>query len=159
MGPIDHNERIKSIVEKPVPPDGEVLDYIAECITDPSTTRHFMQHARRLDWLHWIEDQGSFAKLFESNSSLSRIDAEVEQTLGYWFAREFAFTEQNAALCILLRKGGSLGPILWHTIAHTAFSSKPEFENLKRWIPVLLQTRPAGMPTEFARHAPGFQSE
>lgn len=110
MKSVDHNGKIKAIVEKPVPPDDEVRDYIAEALTDPSRTRHFAQYARRLDWLNWIEDQTPFLRLFDTGYSPSGADAEVATELAYWFGRTFAFSEQNAAMDVLVRKGGSP----WH---------------------------------------------
>ena len=149
MGPIDHNAKIKDIVEKPVPLVGEERDYITACLLDASKTRYFTQHAENLDWLDWIEDQAPFARLFHQNRSFSEEEAEISKELAYWFGRKFAFLKQDAAMNVLLRKNGSLGPLLWSAIAHSVFLERPAVEQLRRWVPVLIQTRPVGFKDHF----------
>jgi Domain of unknown function (DUF4020)/SIR2-like domain len=148
MGPIDHDAKIKKIVERPVPPAGEDLDYIAACLLDAPKTRFFTEHAKRVDWLHWIEDQGPFARLFRHDVVTSGEEAEVSHALAYWFARRFAFMSQDAALNILLKKNSSLGPHLWNALAHSVLLESPPVENLRRWVPILIQSRPLNLGTD-----------
>jgi hypothetical protein len=149
MGPIDHNARIKSIVEKPVPPAGEELDYIAACLLEPSRTRFFTKHARGLDWLQWMEGQPPFKRLFKVNGNFSGEEEEVSRELAYWFGRKFAFRSQDAALGVVLRKNNLLGPVLWSAISHSVMLESPTAEEVHKWIPVLIETWPLGANGQF----------
>src|SRR5207244_2764274 len=112
-GILDLEEKIKGIVERPVPLDNDDLDYIENILADHSTVRFFTRYAKGIDWLHWIEDKEPFARLFRTDVALTEIDRE----LAHWFARIFVCSHPDNALAVVRRKRGSISAGLWTAIA------------------------------------------
>jgi hypothetical protein len=60
---LDHEEKVKAIVERPVTLDPEELDYLLERVCkEISLAQFFTRHAKTPDWLRWAENKGLLAK-------------------------------------------------------------------------------------------------
>jgi hypothetical protein len=134
-GVLEREEEIKRIVEAPVPLDIEEQDYIESSLTELSTARFFAHYATRLDWLHWVENKGAFARLFEIGATPTEVDWELAR----WFARSFVCKHPDNALALVRRKGQSITPILWAAIAHAFHTEKPAPEVVRKWVPLLIK--------------------
>src|SRR5260370_6828140 len=133
IGALDNEQKIKTIVEGPVPLPGEELDYIESIIKDAPTARFFTRYARTVDWLRWIEDKEPFAILFRDNIA----PIEVNEELGQWFAENFLLKHSEEALTLLKRKRQSLKQLLWQLIPPDLFLAKQHtqfFAHLSKFI-------------------------
>src|SRR6202040_3899257 len=98
-GVLEREEEIKRIVEAPVPLDIEEQDYIEGSLTELSTARFFARYATRLDWLHWIENKSTFARVFQIDTTPTEVDWELAR----WFARSFFCKHPDNALALVRR--------------------------------------------------------
>ena len=146
-GALEQEQKIKSIVERPVPIDLEELDYIEIVLRDASTTRFFTRYAKSTDWLRWVESKGFLKQLFEPRPVAEKIDRE----LAYWFAETFVCEHPGDAMAVVRRGGQRLSPFLWTAIAQIIHAKKPRPtpEILGKWIPLLIGSRPTSGTHEF----------
>jgi hypothetical protein len=135
---LDHEERIKSIVQQPLTLDPDEQDYIEEACKDPSRLQFFTRYADRADWLRWIEGKGLLENLFLQSSA----PAESDRYLAFWFARNFACDYPNDALALVQRHGGQIGLNLWQQICLAFHSKNPSDEVVAKWVPTLLLAAP-----------------
>jgi hypothetical protein len=144
LGALDIEQRIKEIVEGPVPLDAERLDYIRRALGELTTLRFFVRHAAGLNWMQWIDRESSeFARLFQTEPMAT----ESDLTLAYWFAEKFALRHPAEALTLLRSRGFSMRPVLWTAILHEMHRWRPAGAVLGMWMPVLVQNRPpSGAP-------------
>jgi len=150
-GVLETEEKIKRIVEAPVPLDTDDLDYIESILADVATTKFFTRYAKRLDWLRWIEDKEPFKRLFRTNSATTEIDGE----LALWLARSFVCKHPANALALLRRKGQLITPLLWTAIAASFHTEKPPSEVVRKLVPLLIRyptPRIAGDYLEYTVH-------
>ena len=141
--PLEHQERIKSVVEKPPPPAGEDLDYIEKALDDISLTRFFVHYADAVEWLHWMEKKSAFRKLFRSGQY--SITADRDSQLAWWFAEKFACDHSGRALDLIRRNGSALGPICWHAVTlaiYRRISDSRPLQSLDKWVPLLISNSP-----------------
>jgi len=135
---LDHEERIKTIVERPVPLDPEELDYIEGACKDTTLAQFFVRHCRTPDWLRWLEGKGILANLFKR----SEPPTEIDQLFARWFAQWFASTHSDDALAVLQRQGGFITPFLWDQIALSFHQTKPGHDAVAKWVPLLVSLQP-----------------
>jgi len=135
---LDHEERIKAIVEKPVALDPEELDYIEAACRDATLAQFVVRHCRAADWLRWMEAKKLLSNLFKQNASAT----EVDLLLARWFAQWFACPQPDDALAVLQRQGGFIAPFLWDEIALSFHRVKPTYEAVGKWIPLLVSSQP-----------------
>jgi SIR2-like domain/Domain of unknown function (DUF4020) len=150
-GVLQTEEKIKCIVEAPVPLDIEDRDYVESSLAELSTVRFFTRHAQRVDWLHWIEGKEPFTRLFGSKAPVTEIDWELAQ----WFARSFVCKYPDNALAVIRRKEQSITPILWTAIAASFHTEKPPSEVVRKWVPLLIKyptPRAGGNFLEYTLH-------
>ena len=147
-GTLDHEQKIKGIVEEPVPLGGEELDYIERALGDATTTQFFIRYAKSVDWLLWIESKEPFLRLFQSHADSAGIDWQLSN----WFAQNFVCEHPVQALAVVRRRGQQLGPQLWLAIARSFFVDRPSSETLGKWIPLLIKSRPAGYHDDFLQY-------
>ena len=139
LGALDIEQRIKEIVEGPVPLDTERLDYVRRGVGDLTTLRFFARHASQLDWMQWMEGESlEFARLFQTEPTANKSDV----ILAHWFAEKFAFRHPAEALAVLRKRGFSMRLVLWTAILLEMHSRRPEGIVLRRWVPILVQNRP-----------------
>lgn len=137
---LDHEEKIKSIVQKPLSVDVEELDYIEAALNDVSTARFFRWSAKRTDWLTWIENKEAFARLFRFETVFNEIDNEISE----WFAENFVCDNSEAGLAVVLRKKQMMGRLIATSIARHLFARNPRpIAEIGKWIPLLLTKLPS----------------
>jgi hypothetical protein len=138
---LDHEEKIKAIVERPVTLDPEELDYLLERVCkEIHLAQFFTRYAKTPDWLRWAENKGLLANLFKQAPAFGKID----QMLASWFAQDFACKHAGDALAVLRRQGGVIGPPLWYQIALSFHQLRPAHEIVAQWIPLLADSQPSG---------------
>lgn len=135
---LDHEERIKTIVEKPVSLDPEELDYIEGACKDATLAQFFARHCHTPDWLRWIEGKGLLGNLFKQDVAPTVND----QLFARWFAQWFACPHSDDALAVLQRQRGFIAPFLWYEIALSFHQLKPSHEAVGKWIPLLVSSQP-----------------
>jgi hypothetical protein len=137
---LDHEEKVKAIVERPVTLDPEELDYLLERVCkEISLAQFFTRHAKTPDWLRWAENKGLLANLFKQTPTF----AEIDQMFALWFAQDFACKYPGEALAVLQRQGGVISAPLWYQIAISFHQGKPDHEVVAQWIPLLANSQPA----------------
>ena len=138
--PIEHEEKTKTIVQRPVSIDVEDLDYIESGLADLTKTRFFSRYATRSDWLAWIENKEAFVRLFRRETKFTEIDEELSR----WFAENFVCQNSVAGLGAVLRKGQQIGPLLRISILSKLFREKPRPTSaIGIWVPLLAGMQPA----------------
>jgi hypothetical protein len=136
---LDHEEKVKAIVERPVTLDPEELDYLLERVCkEIHLAQFFTRHAKTPDWLRWAENRGLLANLFKQAPTFG----EIDQMFAVWFAQDFACKHPGDALAVLRRQGGVIGPPLWYQIALSFHQLKPPHEVAAQWIPLLANSQP-----------------
>ena len=137
---LDHEVRIKSIVQAPVSLDPEELDYLESACKDVSLARFFTRYAKNPEWLRWAEGKGIPRSLFRQTVTVT----DIEQEFAFWFARDFACEHCGDALAVIERQGGTLSAALWYQIALAFHSKRPMHEVVSRWVPILVSQQPVG---------------
>lgn len=151
-GALDHEQKIRSIVELPPPLDPQEADYIEESLKDLSNTRFFCRHAKSLDWLLWVEGKGLLKPLFQWRADVPSIQAE----LALWVAQNFVCEHAREALVLTQKQGAILSPTLWHAIVFRLFSRnppRPSADILGMWIPILISSAHASYNSPFLSYA------
>lgn len=152
MGVLDHEQKIRRLVQLPPSLEPEKADYMADALRDPAKALFFTRHARGLDWLRWANGQPAFDEMFASATP----SGEISKILARWFAQHFACEHPGEALSLVRRRGSRLSPVLWEELA-TSIASKlqtdarPGAETVAWWVTVLLSTPyPGGPPDSLA---------
>jgi hypothetical protein len=136
---LDHEEKVRSIVERPVTLDPEELDYLLESVCkEISLAQFFTRHAKTPDWLRWAENKGLLANLFKQTPTFG----EIDHLFASWFAQDFACKHPGDALAVLQRQGGFIAPPLWYQIALSFHQMKPSHDVVAKWIPLLTHSQP-----------------
>jgi hypothetical protein len=133
-GALAIEERIRNIVSSSGPLTSEDDDFLKDALSEISTLQFFTRHARELEWLHWIEPQPIFQRIFTVLPEYLATDRE----LASWFANQFATQHQDEALGVLQRNGGTLSPLLWQEILFFLWRNKIHGETLSSWVSLLL---------------------
>jgi hypothetical protein len=121
MGALDHEQRISRLVGSPPPLDPAELDYIKAAVRDVVTLRFFVKHARSVDWLKWVAEQGLLAPLLTHSEALD----ERDRLLCAWLIGEFAITHADEVIAILRGSWPNLNGILAHNIAFELSYHRP----------------------------------
>lgn len=144
MGRLEHQTRMKEIVDAGPPPNPVDEDYVRERLQRVDGAREFAQVARSIDWLRWTESTESFQRLFSGGA-----DTEASSVLGNWFGQVYVADPalHGAALQAVQRLGQRFSPglfqsLIWATESLTAADS----EAGRRWT-VLLATSIGGIST------------
>jgi hypothetical protein len=147
--PIEHEEKLKAIVQRPLSVDVEDLDYMEASLQDITRVRFLRRFAKRTDWLTWIENKPVFMELFQSSSTFTEINAELAE----WFAENFVCENSSDGIGVLLRKKQRMGWLLATAIARQLFVRKPHPTlEIGKWIPLLtnsLSENPKGQFLEY----------
>ncbi len=135
---LDHEEKIRSIVQRPVTLDLEELDYLLERVCrEIHLAQFFTRHAKTPDWLRWAEDNGLLDNLFKETP----VFGEIDFLFASWFARDFACKYPRDALAVFQRHGGLISPQLWNQLALSFHQMKPDHELVAKWLPLLTQSQ------------------
>lgn len=140
MGVLDHERRIREIVELPPPVEPDSADYITHALKDPVTTRFFTRYARGPAWLRWIEEKGVLAPLFQEGVCRDEAALEVAE----WFAQHFACGESEEAFALVERNRRILNPGLWYPVARQLFRDQKHLHPmvLVKWVIILIDSAP-----------------
>ncbi|MGH8056904.1 MAG: hypothetical protein ACREOH_06650, partial [Candidatus Entotheonellia bacterium] len=140
MGALDHEQRIRGIVQSPPPLDRETADYLDTVLGDVSTAQYFTRYAKTPAWLRWAESQPAFQALFKPEAEPNDLMHELAQ----WFATNFVCEYAGEALAVIQRQGQRLHAVLWDTIALELFrrETRPDPQTLATWVAVLLRSPP-----------------
>lgn len=141
MGVLDHEQKIKDMVQLPPPLEPEDADYIEDALGNPVKARFFAQHARGPEWLRWADSKPAFEEMFGAvgpGNQTSRILAD-------WFAEHFVCEYTEEALGLVRRRGSLLKPVLWEAVAHAIAlklgdDARPNARTVAKWITVLLRS-------------------
>jgi hypothetical protein len=140
-GLLDHDARIRDLVtERPSENPAEV-DYLREMLSDPAPVRSFVEHATEFrdtahatEWLNWVAAHGFLDEAF---SPLARQLAPEAYSVAAWFAREFAVGHAQAALDVVVDRGGRVGAPLARLLLSALHDSSPSPGTLGAWISVV----------------------
>jgi SIR2-like domain len=139
-GILDHEQRIRTIVESPQPLDNEDADLIDRALREHTTTQFFTRYAKTPAWLLWAEGKQPFKSLFQLDIAPDQITVE----LAHWFVRTFVCQHPGVALSVVERQNQRLHPILWGAIAFQLASDEAVLtqEAFARWVVVLIRSQP-----------------
>lgn len=137
---LDHEERIRRIVDLGPPLDQNEIDYIADVLKQAPTARLFANYAKTPEWLRWCENRGLLDDLFDP---LSKPD-DLASELALWFATNYVGSHSEDGLSSVQRKGPLLSWILWNQIAAHLWRRHDTIDPVIRakWVPVLLRSAP-----------------
>ena len=136
---LDHEEKVKSIVQRPVTLDPEEVDYLVERVCKvPSLAQFFTRHAKTPDWLEWAESKGLLTDLFKQTSTFG----ELDQLFASWFSQNFVCKHPGEALAVVQKLGGFLSPLLWYQIALAFHQKNPPADVAAKWLPLLTDSEP-----------------
>ena len=146
MTPLDHDQRVRTIVEDAPPLSPEDESYLEETVSHPVRVRSFVESARGVDWLRWMEDRPQFGCLFDPLASLD----DVGTALAWWFSDRYAANPELTveALRVVSERGGRLSTTLWRKVAGAVAGAMRDTaagsSEVGRWIPLLISE---DMPT------------
>lgn len=162
MGLLEHRQRIRTIVSRISMTSGHSVDlfippaelsYLEDAIRRPDRVGFFCEYADGPHWLDWVAEQEPFTALFGREPH----DAQVTGRLAGWFARLFAYGDEeisSRAWTVLARSGGTLGAALWNALAfemHRYPSVRPP--HVLRWVWLLLEQEHVGCNTRYWQFA------
>lgn len=139
MGYTEHENRIEQLVAASPPIDQENIDYISERLRDPDSAVIFKRHAKSIEWLRWVAENGFLDALFTLGDPLD----EGTRILANWFADTFV-AQGDAAIAVVQRKGQLLHSEMWWAIGRRVWGTlgDPGVRGLDRWLGLLLKTAP-----------------
>ena len=145
MGSLDHQRKIRSLVEVAPPLEGENEDYLKNALRELPNVRYFVQNAKNPEWLHWLEaNSPEFGDVF--NPTCSQYD-ETRQDWAGWFASNFVWSNSEQGLMFLQSKEMRMSSLLWHRIATELWichEKEPDSVKYAKWVSVLLNIVPRG---------------
>jgi Domain of unknown function (DUF4020) len=136
-GHIEHEARIRELVNLPPPQDPINASYLTRILSDATILQFFVRHARGIQWLAWIVDSRRLEGLFEDRKLLSYGD----QLLANWLADHHAVDHIEEILDLLRSHGMRIHPHLWHAIARRLqVDPQPPEDTVNRWVVALIQS-------------------
>lgn len=148
MGLLEHRQRIRTIVSNISPSEDQSLDlltppaelsYLRDSIRRADRVGFFCEFATDPGWLEWARKEDPFDLLFDRTHPCD----EVSSRLARWFAKTFAYGEEEVsqkAWNAFAESGGVLGTTLWNALAielHSYQDVRPSY--VLRWLWVLLE--------------------
>jgi len=145
MGSLDHERRIRELVEVPPPLDQEAQDYLKDSLREVSNVRFFVQHATTPVWLSWVEQNSQdFVRLFDPSHTGND---QLSQTWASWFSFNFVWSNSEEGLAFLQRRKLRMSRLLWYSIATRLWinhEKAPDSTRYGKWVSVLLESVPLG---------------
>ncbi len=143
MGSLDHERKIRGLVEVPPPLDTESQDYLKDALRNISNVRFFVQHAKTPSWLSWVEQNSKdFIQLFDASNNGSD---ELSQMWASWFSFNFIWSNSEEGLAFLQRRKLRMSRLLWRSIATRLWinhEETPDSTRYGKWVSVLLNSVP-----------------
>ena len=140
MTPLDHGERVRTIVENALPLSPEDESYLEETVSHPVRVRSFVESAHGFEWLRWMADRPQFGCLFDPLASLD----DAGTALAWWFSDRYAANPELTveALSVVGERGGGLSQTLWRKVAGAVARAMRDTaagsSEVGRWIPLLM---------------------
>lgn len=142
MGRLDHQARMKDIVDAGLPLNPVDEDYVRLRLQSTDGAQHFTQFARSVDWLYWLEGVESLQGLFKGEK-----DTDASSVLSNWIGQVYVTDPSlhGAPLQVAQRLGQRFSPGLYQSLSWAAESlEKADPEAGLRW-KTLLATSVAGV--------------
>ncbi len=139
-GILDWQQKITSIASGPPPLDEESVGVIEHALADPVYTRFFIEKAKSLEWVDWLDNRNYLDALF-SYGDLT----EEKSLLAAWLG-SFAAKEPKALFSLIERHGPRLNPALWNKITWqmgVGAERQADERTLSRWAHFLLSAAPS----------------
>ncbi len=137
---LDWQHKISTIAAISPPADDENADVIEHALTDPVTTRFFVEAAKLPEWVEWLADRGHLTTLF-ANGELTQQD----QALVWWLVSRFAITHHNWLFALIRRHGSHMNPTLWKQLCwqmQHSIQESPDEAVITRWVLCLTSVIP-----------------
>ena len=137
-GILDWQFEITAIANNPPPVDEESIGIIEYALTDPRTTRFFVESARHPQWVGWLFHRGYLSSIFAADR-LSELDA----MLSLWLASSFTRKSPDTLFQLISRHGTNLKPDFWAELVRAISASGEENIDpgvLSRWVSLLANT-------------------
>ena len=139
-GVLDWQREITTIASGYPPIDDEGAGIIDHALSDPLTTRFFVEAAELPEWVEWLARRGHLAGLF-TDEELS----ERDQTLVCWLVSRFAIAHDSALFALTGRYDRRLNPTLWRLLSWQMQDSIPQSPDtmvVTRWVIFLASAIP-----------------
>ena len=139
-GVLDWQREITAIASGNPPIDDESAGTIEHALSDPVTTRFFVEAAELPEWVEWLSRRGHLARLF-THGELN----EREQTLVWWLVSRFAMAHDSALFALIERHDRRLNSTLWRLLSWRMQDSIPQSPDavvMTRWVLFLASVIP-----------------
>ena len=139
-GVLDWQNEIIQIAGRYPPIDDESAGIIEYALTDPVTTRFFVEAAEFPEWVEWLARRDHLTALF-TNAELS----QQGQSLAGWLVSRFAITHDRVLFALIERYDNRLSPTLWwqfNSQLHDSIGKSPDTAVLTRWVHFLASVIP-----------------
>lgn len=141
-GVLDWKREITDVAKQSPPVDPQTSDLILDALEDPVKTRFFVESARNIEWIDWLDNQQILNPLFEKNPL-----NEQNLLLAKWIAMQFVRQHPSSIFLLLGKYDLKLNPDFWYPLAQCVVSpSAPSLSisDFNCWINLLIQTSPSG---------------
>ena len=137
---LDWEREITAVASGSPPIDDESAGIVDHALTDPVTTRFFVEAAEFPEWVEWLTRRDHLTALF-TNAELS----QQEQSLAWWLVSRFATTHDRVLFALIERYDNRLSPTLWwqfNSQLHDSIGKSPDTAVLTRWVHFLASVIP-----------------
>lgn len=146
MGLLDHRQRIFELVEGEPPQEPVEATYLELVIQDARTVGFFMERARGLPWLTWLEHQPVFKEAFTPGTL-----SEASRLLAWWFVDNVVLDPQlsQSGLVTLQRMGSTMSDELWSALSRRISAIASDAPGMfAKWVMILVDTAPRWFPND-----------
>lgn len=98
-GLFEKAERIRTTAEAKPPLEGEDSDYIVYCLSNKDTARIFFKHAKKPEWVSWLEKHQFVQPLFKREAVLQ----DFENQLAMWLVERFLVEHSQELMSLVQR--------------------------------------------------------
>ena len=138
---LDWEREIAAVANGYPPLDDESAGIIDHALTDPVTTRFFVEAAELPEWVEWLARRGHLAALF-TDAELTQRD----QTLLWWLVSRFAIAHDGTLFALIGLHPGRLSPTFWQQLTwqlQDSIAKSPDPTVMTRWVLFLAGIIPA----------------
>ena len=131
-GVLDWQREITAIAGGSPPIDDESAGIIEHALSDPVTTRFFVDSAESPEWVEWLGRSGHLADLFTDGELCER-----DQRLGWWLVSRFAIAHDSALFALIERYDFRLNSALWRQLSwqmQDSIAQSPDAKVMMRWV-------------------------
>ena len=120
---------------------------ILDAIEESSKARFFVQAARDIDWLDWLDSRNVFDGLFSET-----VLTEEQRILADWLTRWYVLEHAEKVISIFARHQLRISAQFWSIVGQKIASSGSEGlsrNELKKWVIILLATAPVTSQNQY----------